>query len=50
MKLKNIYDKITILKGELDNIEEIEMLEEIKTINKYRCLIIIDLNRFIAFI
>mgnify|MGYP006081882993 FL=1 len=30
MKLKKIYDKITILKGELDNIEEIEMLEEIK--------------------
>jgi len=30
MKLKNINDKITILKGELDNIEEIEMLEEIK--------------------
>lgn len=30
MKLKNIYDKITILKGELDNIEEIEILEEIK--------------------
>jgi hypothetical protein len=29
MKLKNINDKITILKGELDNIEEIEMLEEI---------------------
>ena len=29
MKFKNINDKITILKGELDNIEEIEMLEEI---------------------
>ena len=30
MKLKNINDKIKILKDELDKIEEIEMLEEIK--------------------
>ena len=33
MKFKNINDKITILKGELDNIEEIEMLEEINNNN-----------------
>lgn len=30
MKFKNIKDKIKILKDELDKIEEIEMLEEIK--------------------